>query len=76
MFALQKVGQADAELTCDACEYATGDQRHEHEEKELCGIAARIVVQLPEQLLQLVEEALDIAVSGPSLVVRAGAGVV
>ena len=76
ILSLQEIRQSDAKLLCDAREDASGDQRHEHEEEELRRVAARIVEEFSEELLQLVEEALDIAVARSSLVVRAGAGVV
>jgi hypothetical protein len=51
ILSLQEVGQVDAELLRDACEDATRDQWHEHEEEELRWVAARIVEEFSEELL-------------------------
>ena len=41
---LQEIGQPNAKLSCNARQYSTGDQRHDHEEEELRWVAPRIVI--------------------------------
>lgn len=72
----QKARQPDAELPREAGKYTAADERHDDEDEDLDGVAAEVVPQLAEEVLELGDQAGDVAVARAPLVVRGAAGAV
>jgi len=69
VLARQEVGQSDAELPSKRGESTARDQGHDDEEEHLGGIAAHVVPELAQKVLQLVDQAFDVAIARATFVV-------
>lgn len=67
--AVQGARQADAKLSQNAVQSTAAQQRHDDHEEQLDWVAARIDIELAQKLLDLVEQAIDVAVARAALVV-------
>jgi len=63
MLPAQECRQSDTKLLRKRRQGTTRDERHDDEEEHLDRVAAQVVPQFADQVLELVDEAVDVAIS-------------